>query len=281
MIRRGRPSEYQVAIPSYRRPWMVTAKTLPTLIGGGVAPERITVFLHAHDPDLEDYRATLPYDIDVEVTTAVGINAQRAAILGSYPPGTPLVQVDDDLSGLVKALDAKRTAPVADIDAFLRSMFFETAARDLWVWGLSPTTNAFYMTPGRITTGLRFLLYSMVGCFTRPGHPVHLATVPTKDDYELSLRAWWYDGASVRADGVAADADLYKAAGGCQETRRPADAEVAVAALLAAWPGLVRRNEKRNTGYPEIKLAAKPRAASHPTTVPPPGTRRVGVTHGR
>lgn len=271
MTRRGRPDDYRVAIPSYQRPWMVTAKTLPALAAGGVDPDRVTVFLHGHDPQLPDYE--LPAGVHRVVTDAVGINAQRAAIIDTYPAGTPLVQVDDDLTKLVKAIDPKTTRPVADVDAFLRSMFFETAARDLWVWGLSPTTNAFYMTPGRITAGLRFLLYSMVGTFTRPGHPVHLATVPTKDDYELSLRAWWFDGASVRADGVAADADLYKAAGGCQLTRQPADAETAVAALIAAWPGLVRRNEKRNTGYPEIKLSPRARGVPHPASTPPPGVR--------
>ncbi|HEY2194497.1 MAG TPA: hypothetical protein VGH76_19675 [Actinomycetospora sp.] len=280
MIRRGRPSEYQVAIPSYRRPAVLTTKTLPTLIGGGVVPERITVFLHADDPDLEDYRALLPYDVDVEVTGAVGITAQRAAILNAYPVGCPLVQVDDDLSGLVKALDAKRTAPVTDIDAVFRSMFYETAARDLWVWGLSPTSNAFYMTPGRITTGLRFCIGTVLGTYTRPGHPVHDGRAATKEDYELCLRAWWWDGGVVRADGIAPDADHYTA-GGCSELRTPDVEEASVQALLADWPGLVRRNEKRRSGYPEIKLAVKPRAASHPTTVPPPGTRRVGVTSGR
>jgi hypothetical protein len=278
VIRRGAPGDYQVAIPSYQRPAMVCAKTLPALTRGGVDPSRITVFLHAHDPKLDDYRTYLPANIGTVITDARGINAQRAAIIDTYGPGTPLVQVDDDLSRLVKAIDPKTTHPIGDVDAVLRSMFFETMARDLWVWGLSPTTNAFYMKPGRISVGLRFLLYSMVGTFTRPGHPVHLATVPTKDDYELSLRSWWYDGASVRADGVAAVADLYKAPGGCQLTRQPADAETAVTQLLATWPGLVRRNEKRNTGYPEIKLTPRPRHGGHPPTTPPPGLRsRVEV----
>lgn len=278
MTRRAKPGEYQVAIPSYQRPTVLMTKTLPALTRHGVAPERITVFLHAHDPDLEDYRAYLPCDIDVKVTDAHGITEQRARILGAYPAGTPLVQVDDDLSGLVKAVDAKRTVPVTDIDAVFRSMFFETAARDLWVWGLSPTTNAFYMTPGRITTGLRFCIGTVLGTYTRPDHPVHAGHVATKEDYDLCLRAWWWDGGVVRADGIAPDADHYTP-GGCTDLRTVAVEEASVVDLCSMWPGLVRRNDKRKGPYPEIKLAPKARAAGHPPSTPPPGVRRaLGVT---
>lgn len=274
MTSRGRADDYRIAIPSYQRPAMVTERTLSALAAGGVDPDRVTVFLHRHDPHLDTYRDVLPpTGVHHVVTDHHGINAQRAGIVTAYPAGTPLVQCDDDLRRLVVAVDAKRTITMTDVHGFLRGMFMDTAARDLWVWGLSPTTNAFYMTPGRITEGLRFLLYALVGTFTRPGHPVHLATVPTKDDYELSLRSWWYDGASVRHDGAAADADIYKAPGGCQLTRRPEDAHVAVAALESDWPGLVRRNTRRKSDFPEIVLAARRRHLGHSITTPPPGVR--------
>lgn len=268
--------DYRIAIPSYQRPRMLTDRTLTALHNGDVDPARIAVFVHAHDEHLADYRRRLDgTGVELVVTDAVGINAQRARIIGHYPAGTPLVQVDDDLTEVVEAIDAKTLRPVDDLDGFFRGMFLQTAARDLWVWGLTASVNPFYMTPGRLTEGLRFLIFALWGCYTRPGHPVHTCTVPTKDDYEMSLRAWWWDGAVVRNDGAAARADIYKAPGGCQTTRRPEHAEQGAAKLIADWPGLVRRNTRRRSDFAEILLSPKKRHGGHPVTVPPPGAARV------
>lgn len=275
MTRRRHPKDYRVAVPSYQRSSMLKEKTLAALAAGGVDPSRITVFVHGHDPQLHTYRELAARArVAIEVTGANGINAQRAAILAHYPPGTPLVQVDDDLTCVVEAVDAKTLRPVQDLDGFLRGMFLNLMARDLWVWGLSPTANAFYMRPGRISEGLKFLMFAAWGCFTRPGHPVHTCTVPTKDDYELSLRAWWYDGATVRHDGAAARADIYTAPGGCQLTRKPEHAEIGAAKLIADWPGLVRRNPRRNSPYTEILLTPRPRHRGRPASTPLPGEAR-------
>lgn len=263
---------YRVAIPSYQRPGMLTTRTLTALTNGGVDPGRVTVFVHDNDPHLSDYtNRVTAWGAQLAITTARGINQQRAAILDHYPTGTPLVQIDDDLTAVLTTPDRKHLHPVTDLHGFLTGMFYDTAGRDLYVWGLNPTTNAFYMRPGRLAEGLRFLMFSLWGCYTRPGHPVHTCTVPTKDDYELSLRAWWYDGAVLRHDGATADADIYKAPGGCQLTRLPEHAEQGAAKLIADWPGLVRRNPRRKSGYTEILLTPKPRHAGHPPGTPVPG----------
>jgi hypothetical protein len=273
---RGRPREYQVAVPSFRRADSLSARALPWLLGSGVRPSRITVFTHDHDEQLDAYRAlTTSAGVELVTTDRRGITAQREAIIGAYPPGTPLVCVDDDVTGIEEALDKKRLRPVADVDALFTTMFTECFARDLWVWGLAPVVNAFYLTPGRLSEGLKFLIFTVFGCFTRPGHPVHRFTVPYKDEHELSLRAWWWDGAVLRHDGMAARANFYTLPGGCQGQRTPAAVAESVASLRQQWPGLIRLNtRKRDTGYTEITLAAKPRHGGHPATVGPPGQRR-------
>jgi hypothetical protein len=258
---------------------MLTERTLPMLTTGGVDPARVTVFTHDHDPNLPAYRTiTRSSGVALQVTTARGINAQRTEIINHYPPGTPLTQVDDDLTGVVAAVDKKTLRRVTDIHGLIEEMFWATAARDLHVWGLAPVPNAFYLTPGHLSEGLKFLIYTMIGVYTRPGHPVHTTTVATKDDYELSLRAWWYDGASLRHDGAAAKADIYKAPGGCQATRKPEHAQQAVTELLRAWPGLVRRNTRRKSDYPEILLTPRKRHTGHPPTTPPPGVHQPQTT---
>lgn len=264
--------DYEIAIPSYQRADRLPG-TLRLLLSRCVPADRITVFLHDNDPQRDAYQILAAQaGINLTVTTARGITAQRTAILNAYPQGTNLVSVDDDVTNIRAAVDAKTLEPVWDLDALFRTMFMATKASGLFVWGLSPVPNAYFMKPGQINEGLKFLIFTVWGCVVRHDHPVHQFTVPYKDEHELSLRAWWYDGATVRHDGVAANANYYTAPGGCQAAgRNLAQVEASVVSLLNQWPGLVRRNLKRKSDWPEIVLATKKRHAGNSLDTPPPG----------
>lgn len=269
-VRRGRPTDWRVAVPSYQRADLLTRKTLPWLLAGGVPADRVTVFLHSTDPQIPAYRAALADSgVRVVATDTRGIRAQRAAILNHYPPGAPLAQADDDVTALA-AVRSGRLTPLADVAGWLARMFTETASRDLWVWGVAPVANAFFLREGQVSEGLKFCIGTVWGAFTRPGHPVHAGTAETKEDYEASLRAWWYDGGVVRADGVAPRADHYSP-GGCEHLRSPDVEETSVRAIERAFPGLVRRNTKRQGPYPEILLARRGRGPRRPPSTPLPG----------
>jgi len=199
------------------------------------------------------------------------VAAQRERIAAYYPPGTPVAAMDDDITDVVQATGPKTLQPVTELDTWLRRAFTHTAAADLHVWGVNAVVNPFFMNPrGGPSQGLKFAIGTLWGFFSRPGHPVHHTTVPVKEDYELSLRAWWWDGGLLRFDDVAAKADHYTAPGGCQTNRTTGDSAHAAAELIRAWPGLVRRNTKR-TGHAEILLTPKKRHAGHPAHVGPPG----------
>lgn len=271
-MKREPARNYQVVVPSYQRPDGLFAKTLPMLLNRAVDADRITVYLHDNDPTLDDYTSGLAELGVRHVTTGErGITAQRNRINQDFPAGTPLVSMDDDLSDVVRAADSKTLNPVTDLDRFFKDMFTETAGRDLHVWGISPVPNAYFLKPGRVSEGLKFLMFTLFGFYNRPGHPVHEFTVPYKDEHEFSLRSWWYDGAAVRADDVAVKAEYY-APGGCQAAGRDWDqVEQSVQSLLSQWPGLVRRNTARKSEWPEIKLSPKKRHAGNAPETPPPG----------
>jgi TET-associated glycosyltransferase-like protein len=269
-------TRYSVAIPSYRRADMLAKRTLPFLLEGGVSPNDITVFVHSHDPQYRQYVATLigfP-GVGIQVTEAHGINAQRAAILDHYTEGDALVQVDDDVTALMCTIDGVKLTRVDDVDGFFRRAFALTRERGLWSWGLSAVPNAYFMKPGHITEDLKFLIFSLFGTHVRHGHPVFTSTVPTKDDYEFSLRSWWYDGGVIRFNDHVAKADIYRAPGGCQDTRTVEQAEWSVESLIHQWPGLVRRNTRRRSDFPEILLARRARHAGHSAAIDPPGIYR-------
>jgi hypothetical protein len=267
--------DYVVVIPSYQRAEQLAKRTLSLLLNGKVDPERVKVFLHDNDPTLEEYADLAERTgISLVVTSARGITAQRTGIAAYFPEGTPVVSMDDDVTALMAARDSKTLVPVEDLDELFLQMFGETAERGLWVWGFAPVPNAFFLKPDKISEGLKFLIFTCYGFFSRPGHPVHSHTVPYKDENELSLRAWWYDGAAVRHDGVAAKANFYTLAGGCQAAGRNHDQiEASVKSLLDQWPDLVRVNKARKSEHTEIVLARRARTAGHPVDSLPPGVQ--------
>lgn len=267
---RGRPADWQVAIPSYQRAKVCNTKTLRLLRDAGVPAERVTVYCRHDDDDLPQYRTdAADYGHRVVALGAHGINATRRALVNLSPSGTPLLQLDDDVSAL-QQVRAGKLQPIADVAGWVEGMFRECAARDLWVWGVAPVPNAFFLREGQLSEGLKFCIATCIGTFTRPGHPVHETTAPVKEDYDLTLRAWWYDGAVLRADGVAPKADHYTA-GGCTSTRSREVEEQAVRILERAWPGLIRRNTKRTGPYPEVLLRRRPRGPRRPEDAPLPG----------
>lgn len=265
---------YVVAIPSYQRPQPLAEQTLTTLMSKGVDLDQVHVFLHDNDPYLEQY--LLMADVlgfHAVVTQARGIGEQRTAITQHFAPGTHVVGMDDDIQGVMSATGPRwaNAFQVPDLDLLFTSMFEEVEREGLYVWGLAPVDNPFFLKPGQVSTGLKLVMFTLFGFINRPGHPVHTGTVRYKDEQEFSLRAWWYDGGAARNDGVAVKTTFYTD-GGCQAAGRNVDqVEESVQSLLVQWPGLIHRAPKRKSDWPEVRLARRKRTEGHPVDSLPPG----------
>jgi len=272
---------FQVAIPSHRRARLLESATLATLARGGVDLGDVTVFLDRTDPDMDAYGALARrLGLRLVVSQVRGINPQRRLISGHYAPGVRVLCMDDDVTDVVRAIDTKHLEPIGrGLAQWITAAFDHTDAVGLKVWGTSAVANAYFMTPGRPPTeDLKFLIATMYGFVSRPGHPVHNTTVAVKEDYELSLRAWWYDGGVVRYGDVTTRADHYKAPGGCQDYRTADVSLQAAASLENDWPGIVRRNTRRKSGHAEILLNRRPRHGGRPPQADLPGIYRP--SHG-
>lgn len=265
---------YVVAVPSYQRPGQLFQHTLATLREKQVPEDQVHVFLHDNDPYLAQYQGQLELlGVHTVVTAARGIGEQRAAIQGHFPAGQQIVSMDDDIRGVMSTTGPRwaNAYQVDNLDQVFKDMFAFLALEDLYVWGLAPVDNPFFLKPGQISTGLKLVMFTLYGFINRPGHPVHQGTVRYKDEQEFSLRAWWYDGGAARNDGIAVKTDFYTD-GGCQAAGRNYDqVEESVVSLLQQWPGLIRRAEKRKSAWPEVALARRKRTTGHPVETPPPG----------
>lgn len=263
---------YVVAVPSYQRPVWLTERTLTTLLNGGVPMERVHVFVHDNDPYLDSYRDVAAANgVHLEVTGARGIREQRQCIINRFPAGQHIVSMDDDIQAVQYAVTGQKTLQdVANLDKLFQGMFQECEQRGLNVWGVAPVNNPFFMNPGQLYEGLKLVMFTLYGFINRPGHPVHEPTVEYKDEQELTLRAYWWDGAILRHDGVAVKANYY-GPGGCTAAGRDYRAvRESQDALLAQWPGYAYEVQKK-TGWPEMRLVSKKRHAGNPLDVPPPG----------
>lgn len=267
---------YRVVVPSYQRPQQLVDKTLTTLRTKRVPVHLVDVFVHDNDPFLEEYHRLIdPSGVTLVVTPARGIGEQRQAIVNHYPAGTKLVGMDDDIEEVI-ATTGPRWANVFNVDDLHRKfivMFEWCELEDLYVWGTAPVNNPFFMKEwgSYPSMGLKLCMFTLYGWVNRPGHPVHTQTVQYKDEQEFSLRAWWYDGAVLRADDMAVKTVFY-ADGGCTAAGRNwQQVEDSTVSLMQQWPDLITRNTKKGSEWPEVKLARRKRTAGHPVDSLPPG----------
>ena len=265
---------YRVVIPSYQRRETIADKTLKTLIDGGVPPELITVLLHEHDPSVASYNAPVEgVGANIAVTPARSLVEQRNMVGQLMPEGERIVTVDDDLTSIdTLSEDGRKFAPTANVHKLFADMFNAVEQEGLKAWGLSPTDRAQW-AKRQLSTNLKFCIFNCVGFINEPNHPAQNLTLTIKDDYQHTLLRWWYDGAMLRNDGAYARSKVYKNPGGLQATddRRPEEAERAALQLEKEWPGLVRRNRRKTTGFAEISINPKKRHSGHSWDTPIPG----------
>lgn len=271
---------YSVAIPSYQRPKKLFKKTLSLLLSRKVPMESILVFLHDHDPYLDEYAEDLDtIGVEYVVTEGVfGVTAQRQAIQEYFPDGHYVVSVDDDLDKCLGTTTPRWAGSyqIEDMDEVFRRNFTRLEEEGLYIWGISPAYNPFFLSPGKYSTGLSFLAFALYGFINRLDHPVNERTTRLKEDYELSLRGWWYDGGVLRDRGVCVRAEIYSEGGISAEGRTWDDVEDSVVLLLEQWPGYVTRAINRSlvSGWPQVQLARRGRTEGHSPDTPIPGLAR-------
>jgi hypothetical protein len=125
------------------------------------------------------------------------------------------------------------------------------------IFGVVPHGNTFYFS-GKITSQLRLIPAYGFGFVST--HRSDLAvSLPSKTDYERSLRYFTVYGTTYRLDWVGCVTKNYTSPGGLQaemdEQKRKLAEEVSCAELVRQYPGLVFRKKKVSSRYAEIRFA--------------------------
>ena len=263
--------KYTIAIPSYKRSDIIQTHTLAVLNRHKINPKCITIFV-ANQEEHDIYKTTLPSFLYNNLIIGVlGLKNQRNFISEYYPEGAHIVEMDDDINSIMQLvvrkgskssksrkgskINKKTVKPIEDLDAFIRRAFEMCTESNIFLWGIYPLVNPYFMTY-KITTDLRFIVGPMWGMINRHRKDLKL-TVDEKENSERTLQFWVVDGAVLRFNNVGIETKYYKNKGGMQaeDKDRKVEALKSVYYLNKMYPKLTKISLTKKNGMPEIKMS--------------------------
>lgn len=253
--KRGKQTDYVVAIPSYQRADTLREKSLTTLKKYGIPAEKIHVFV-ANKEEEAVYKQKVPANMYGKIIVGIkGVKEVRNFITGYFPKGKRLVCLDDDLKGFLEydVSKPRHEKPLVSLQRVIQRGFSECDKHGCRMWGIYPSANGFFMKP-TVSTDLKFI----VGCFfgiINPGLADMKLPISEKDDYYRTLKMYELDGCVVRLNFIAPKTAYYKEPGGMQTNpRRREEQEEAVKYLMKLYPDWVKLNPSRKSGFMEMRL---------------------------
>ncbi len=248
-------TDYQIAIPSYRRSKTLSAKTLPLLVAGGVDPQRINVFV-ANNEERAEYAATLAAGTYRQLVVGEpGMGKIRNVSARHYEPGTKLLQLDDDLVRFIARRTAQKATAITDLDALFRTAFDLADRVGLSLWGFYPVPNPYFMRD-RVRTDLTYIIGAVFG-YTVRGDETELVFCDDKEDYERSVRFYMRDGGVLRIESVSFETQYYTEPGGMQTYRTAETIEAGARYMASTYPDFATYRVSKSRGTAELRLRDK------------------------
>ena len=244
-------SDYVVAIPSYKREDVLAKKTLKTLKDGGVPKSKIFIFM-ANEEERANYEKEIPKDLYNKLVVGVkGITNQRKFIVKYFPENQYVVSIDDDVERIEKKTGEQTLGKVTNIDKFFRDGYTDLKKQGLYIWGIYPVRNPFFMK-SKTTTDLKFIIGVLRGFINRKSKDLEPSpSAEGKEDYEQSILYFKKDGGVLRYNGVTTKTK-FNSAGGLGKDRFEMNKKAAEY-LQKAYSDLVTIFHRKN-GMTEVKL---------------------------
>ena len=245
--------DYQIAIPSYKRPETIKKKTLKVLEGHNIDPNRVTIFV-ANGEELEAYTNSLlgtPYQKLVVGVPTIG--AQRNFIERYYPEGTRLMMFDDDVEEVQRKISEQKLGPIDSLEEEIIFKGFEECEKvGAKTFGIYAASNAYFMKD-RVYTKLCYVIASMFGVIVE--HSDDLVRVTNHgEDYEYSIRQYIRNGAVVRFDNYTVKSNYYKEDGGLQTIRTKEYVYDSIKKIADMYPDYCTMYIRESTGNAELRL---------------------------
>ena len=244
---------YKVAIPTYKRSNELIKKTLKTLKEGGVSKDKIYIFL-ANKDEKKAYEEVVPKDQYNKMVVGIkGIANQRNFIRNYFKNGEKIVSIDDDVQEVSK-LSGDKLVKIKNLDVFFKSAFDKLVKNKLFLWGVYPVSNPFFMKGVKEaeSKSLKFIIGVLHGFIVR--HDKKLLTSTSaegKEDYEMSILNYLKDGGVYRFNHVTIKTK-FNAPGGLGQDRFDMNKKAAEY-LEKKYPDLITIFHRKN-GMTEVRL---------------------------
>lgn len=281
---------YVIAIPSYQRYSILEQKTLNMLNRYHIPKNKIYVFV-ANQTEKKTYQEHLDSELYGHLVVGKkGLKNQRNFITKYFPIGQEIVHLDDDISELrllgnklVNPFEASKSPQthrkktkkkqirprkkytqsyrkknflrsLTSLDKFVTKAFQTLKAKKLFLWGIYPINNPYFMTQ-QITTDLRLIVGPVWGSINRHDSDLVL-TIDEKEDVERTLQHYTKDGGVLRFNNVSAVTTYYRTPGGMQahQRDRKKDALESAIYLNKKYPELTKLYLEKKSGFAEVKL---------------------------
>jgi hypothetical protein len=248
-------NNFVVAIPSYNRENIITTKTLQTLKDGGISPQKIYIFV-ANKQQYNLYNNLVPKNLYNEVVIGKkGITEQRKFISSWFPEGQYIVSIDDDVDEIQILNKKGKLVKLENINNLFISSYKLLKKEGLYIWGIYPVRNDFFMKP-TITTDLRFIIGVLFGYINRYDKRLIPSRIKSKGDYEQTILYYKLDGGVLRYNFIAAKT-RFNAEGGLGKDRKQMSSDSANY-LKQKYPDIITIFHRKN-GMTEVKLSLLPR----------------------
>jgi hypothetical protein len=201
--------------------------------------------------ELKLYKEYSKYDVNY-ILGVPTLKAQRNFIDFYYKVDERIIQFDDDVEGVYKKINDKRTELFTDILTLAKLAFHECQKSGTKLWGICAVHNPFYMN-NNISYNLKYVEGAVFGQIIT--HDKNLSvTLEDKEDFERSILYFHKYKCIVRLNGFSMETKFYTEPGGMQETRTEERVTKSALFLLKKWPQYCSLNDKKKGKWTEIKL---------------------------
>ena len=181
------------------------------------------------------------------------MGAIRRFIQKYYPEGTLVMNLDDDLSEVLKKKSDKELVPVASlVEDVIERGFYECQKNGAKMFGVYAAANPMFMRK-QVSVGLYYCIGSCWGVVSRHSQDLSV-TLDDKEDFERTLQHYEKDGCVVRLDDITVRSKYYTEAGGMQVTRTEERIKTSAENLVKRFPHLCTMYIRETTGHAELRL---------------------------
>ena len=203
--------DYKICIPSYNRPKIINDKSLAFLKRMGVSFKDIDVIVET-DEMKEDYQSN-NNEINIIVSNTNGIKEKRNFVRRYYQEQTDvnnLVCIDDDMDDII---DWDKSITAEKFNEIINQGFKICHEKNLYVWGVSPFHNTFFMREN-VSTNLKYICGAFFGLIIDRSKEVMETTFNHYEDFCFTCQHFKRDGGVLRFNGIALKTKYFNPKGG-------------------------------------------------------------------